>query len=150
MTLQAKSDFHEKWFIVCSDVHNPKLEYGKIWFGINLEGGMTIWCHRLCLLLHVRDAASFLGYFWDGCLSRCSCFCCRKAFAGWCLSFVFRHVKQLTPTFVDNIREPWSYVWDSCWIFTATEQFVAICMEIWCLDKTDWTKIQNWLVLKLI
>lgn len=128
----------------------PRSSTGRFDLEWIMEGDMTIWCHRLCLLLHVRDEASFLRYFWDGCLSRCNCFCCRKVFAGCCLSFVFPHVKQLTPTFVDSIRQPCSRVWDSCWIFTATEQFVTICIETWCLDKTDWIKIQNWLALKLI
>lgn len=100
---------------------------------------------RLCLLLHERDAASFLEAFL-GRLPACfSCFCCE------CLpvdgshlcsiTFVARGAKQLTPTIVDSVREPHSRVCDFCSIFTAVHHLPTICIgnlmsgQIWLSES---------------
>lgn len=66
------------------------------------------------------------------------------------ITIVERGAKQLTPTFVDGIREPHSRVWHPHCIFTAVDQLVTVCMESWHLDESDWIKVPKWLVLKLI
>lgn len=102
---------------------------------------MTTSLSRLCL---------FRRYFWDGCLRASAVFAaerCLPVDACHLCSVTFGEcsTKQLTPTFVDSIREPHSQVF-----VTAVDQLVSVCMESWCLDESDWVKVSKRLVLKLI
>lgn len=114
---------------------------------------MTTSLSWLGLRLRGREGRS-RRYFWGGCLpvsavsaaERCSPVDASHLCS---ITFVERGAKQLTPTFVDGVREPHSRVWDTHCIFTATDQLVTVCMESWRLDERDWIKVPKWLVLRL-
>lgn len=105
---------------------------------------------RLGLPLRVREGRS-RRYFWDGCLPVSAVSAAERCLpvdaSHLCsITFVERGAKQLTPTFVDGVREPRSRVWDC--IFTAVDQLVT-AWEGWRLDESDWIKVPKRLVLKL-